>query len=738
MAKCPATSSRLVYRPEIEAPRDQAAYIALSLGGMTTDIPIFAPRSGRSLRSEWGWWMSLFLVVFVVWCAAYNRWTLEAWITPVSYTGDSWGEMAAAKTFASGEVLPILPKYPSSLGAPFVASWNDYPIIEEGVFSWYALFVRLFGVFTGSNLTLLSAHLLAAGSFYFVCRQLRYDRIVSFVAASLFSLSPFAFARSLWHLVLTFYWHVPLGLLVIWWCVGTRAYQDRRKRTFAIAVAVLHGVQYIYYTGIFLQFLFLAALVCLIRRNPWKQVLFPLKVAGVVVATLVAMNFDTFYYRAVNGPNESALVRDHLGMELYALRPIELLLPAVHRLEALQAWTNRAYYSQTMFQGGENNSVYLGLVAIAALGVMAWMFLRAVARGASHEVPPHAWAIGWILAYSTVGGINGLFGTFGMLLFRGTNRYSVVILALALLFLAQELTRLAKKWRYAVACACIPIFLLGLWDQTPHSPSADDIRRIHQQVADDGRIALSLESKLPHAMIFQLPATGYPEVGPVEKMLDYEHFRPYLQSRTLRFSYGSHKGRTRERWQSEVMQFGAAPAVAALEQYGFATILINKKAYPDRATSLLADLQSADRSQILCESDDLIGIALHPVADPLLPAEFDRDWYGLEGAPADNWRWSKGDAKLILYNPRPKPDKIRVSFLAGALQTRQLHVYAAGQRVFGGTLDPARPEQTVELALSLGPGRNEISFRSDKPPTPPGSGDPRPLAFCIRNFKLKR
>jgi hypothetical protein len=351
----------------------------------------------------------------------------------------------------------------------------------------------------------------------------------------------------------------------------------------------------------------------------------------------------------------------------------------------------------------------------------------------------HAWAIAWVLAYSTIGGLNGLLGTFGLVLFRGTNRYSIVILALALLFLAREVTRLARRSRSLAVAASVPLLLLGLWDQLPHSPGAADIHQVHQQVITDGGITSSLESKLPRgAMVFQLPVADYPEVGPIGGMLDYEHFRPYLQSRSLRFSYGSQKGRTRERWQGEVMQFGAASGVGLLEQYGFSAVLINRKAYPDRAVSLLADLRSAGRSEMLCESDDFIGIALTPVEHPILPPEFDRNWYILEGSASANWRWSMGDAKLILHNGGSAPEKVRVSFLAGSLQARQLDIYAGGQKIFGAPLDPARPEEPVELTLSLQPGRNEITFRSDKPGALPSNGDPRPLAFSVRNFAIAR
>ena len=689
-------------------------------------------------RREWLWWLALLILVTLLWCTAYNRWAREAWITPVSYTGDSWGEMAAAKALATDHAFPILPKYPSSLGAPFTASWNDYPITEEGIFAWYALLVRFFGVFAGSNLVVLSAHLLAAGGFFFVSRRLRYETTISFALAVLFSMSCFAFARSLWHLVLTFYWHVPLGLLVVWWCLESDAYADKRKRLFCIAVAILHGIQYIYYTGMFLQFLVLAALVCFFRRKKRAQVVFPLILAGVVMATFVAMNLDTFYYRLVNGPNASALVRIYSGLELYALRPVELLLPAIHRFSALQEWTHRAYYSQTMFQGGENNSAYLGLVAIGTLGALAFTSVRNLARGTPERIPSHAWAIAWVLSYSIIGGLNGVLGAFGLVLFRGTNRYSIVILVLALLFLAREVTRLSRRSRSLAVAASVPLLLFGLWDQIPRSPDAAEIHQVHQQVVTDGAITSSLESKLPRrAMIFQLPVADYPEVGPIGAMLDYEHFRPYLQSHSLRFSYGSQKGRTRERWQAEAMMFGVTYTVSQLEKYGFSAVLINKKGYPDRAASLRAEFNLAGRSEILCESDDFVAVRLNPNEQPLLPPEFDRNWSGIEGTVSDNWRWSMGNAKVILHHTGPGLRQVQISFAASTLQPRQLEVSAGDEKVFTASLDPAKPADAVSLRLSLRPGRNEIKFQTDKPGAPPGNGDPRPLAFTVRNFAIE-
>ena len=691
-----------------------------------------------SRQFDWLWWIVLLAVVTLLFCLAYDRWTLKAWQTPISYVGDTWGEMAAAKAFATGEIYPVLPKYPRSFGAPFVANWNDYPITDEAVFCWHALFIRLFGLFTGSNFVLLSAHLLAAASFYFVARSLRYEKTISFATALLFAMSPFAFARSLWHLSLTLYWHVPLGLLVVWWCISGQAYRDRRKQIASVVIAVIHGVYYVYYLGIFAQFLVLAALVCLLRRKERSQVLFPLFLLAVVAFTFALMNLDTFIYKSTNGPNPDALVRNYSGLELYALRPIELFLPASHRLASLQEWTNRVYFSQTMFHRGENNSVYLGFIGLVGLLLLAAASLSAIIKNDYNRIPIHALGAGWVLLFSVIGGLNGFLGAFGIVLFRGTNRYSIVILAIALLFVARQLSRAAAKARFPVVMGCSGLIaIIGFGDQVPRFYDAANTEQIHRRVVSDGRFSATLESKLPaRAMVFELPVAGYPEIGPIKKMLDYEHFRPYLQSRTLRYSYGSHKGRPRERWQTEAMQFGVPNAVLSLEKYGFAAILINRKGYADNADSLLAELAAAGKSQVLSESDELVAIALEPSLHPPLPPEFDRQWYALEGKPSDFWRWSSGNARVILYNADSTNRPVHLSFNLLSLEPREIEIALGATKLFAASLEAGRPSTTINLTAILRPGKNELLFKTDRPPNVPRNGDNRKLAFSLRNFTI--
>jgi phosphoglycerol transferase len=105
-------------------------------------------------------------------------------------------------------------------------------------------------------------------------------------------------------------------------------------------------------------------------------------------------------------------------------------------------------------------------------------------------------------------------------------------------------------------------------------------------------------------MVFQLPVVEFPE-SPAPGVPPYDHFRPYLYSKNLRYSYGSMKGRERERWQlalqglmfegatldqqGQRVVFNAANfsrAISELKKLGFSAIYINRNGFPDRAKGL--------------------------------------------------------------------------------------------------------------------------------------------------------
>ena len=153
--------------------------------------------------------------------------------------------------------------------------------------------------------------------------------------------------------------------------------------------------------------------------------------------------------------------------------------------------------------------------------------------------------------------------------------------------------------------AAIAAGLVILWDQVPQAPKPEFTALVARQVEADRTFVTQMEAALPAgAMVFQLPIMEYPE-APLPGVPPYDHFRPYLYSKQLRFSFGSMKGRPREQWQQAVQkqmlngaslnqqtqqiqfnQNSVGAAVDEMRKKGFAAIYVNRNGFPDRGKGL--------------------------------------------------------------------------------------------------------------------------------------------------------
>jgi hypothetical protein len=567
----------------------------------------------------------LMVVVALAWCTGNDRWTPASWGVPTAYLepdkGDVVHALAMMKAVGDGDFVPLAWKQVNALGAPAAANWNDWPLVEELLVVFYGLLGSLFGLFAGLNVGTLLAHLTAAATFYIVARWEDCDRLWAFVAALAFGLAPFIFAQSPFHITTEYVWHVPL-FLPIWRWIGSEpgiAWGSRRF-WFAIAVGFISGLQSPYWTNILCQLTLLGAGVMYWRHRSGPALKSALAVIGAAAVAFALMNLDTWTYRLAHGPNPGALSREYKWMEIYGLKLVDLVIPPItHHSQTFAAFAT-AHRVGNPAQGIppasplQDEGSYLGIVGLLALGWLAWTAIADAVKGRANDIPLAAWQVLWIVLCFTTGGLNAILGVFGFTLFRTGQRYSLVILAIVLLYAAQRMT----AWQKAAAshagpggvslgglAAAAAICGLVLWDQVPRAPAAEVTAAIARQVAADREFTAKMEAVLPKgAMVFQLPVMDFPE-SPQPGIPSYDHFRPYLYSSNLRYSFGSMKGREREKWQAAVQgkffeaatldreagmirvnQANARAAVDELKRLGFAAIYINRNGFPDRGKGI--------------------------------------------------------------------------------------------------------------------------------------------------------
>lgn len=691
--------------------------------------------------------LALLLLIAVAWCYAQNRLTLRNWKVPLLYFSDGIHVFALEKDAAEGHHFPLLSKTNPHLGAPYVANWNDFPFTEDLL--WFAggVLSKFMGLFAAGNLLALGAHLLAGLCLFTVCRLLRYRWQWAFLGGLAYGLAPFAFFRGLGHLGINYFWHIPLCLLVCGWCWSRRGLETGgRKFWFAVAVGCVAGVQNVYYANPFLQFLALAGLAQAVRRQPWRKIAAPFAVGAVTVCATLVMHLDTIIYQINHGPNLEASSRIYQDLEAYPLKPLDLFMPPLthHFNVARQIAENYAYdFRKRVLVRGEIFSPYLGLFGIAGLLGLATTSIIRISRRPPRSIPIQAGLVLWIILYSVIGGGNGFLGQLGFTYFRWTNLYSIYILAIVLLYAVKQLSRATRSWSGVKIAAIAPAMaIVILWDQMPKQVSATPIRQIEAGVSSDRIFAHDMEKNLPaHAMIFQLPVARFSENPPIFKMSDYEHFRPYLHTRDLHYSYGEDKGRGREDWQFYVEQLPVTEMIHKLEEYGFGAIYLNRKGFPDGGQKLIENCVAAGRPRVIeSPAHDLACIFLEPAPNRLLPPrwpKFEKGWYPEERDDAGTkWRWSRGNAEVILSNDTDHLQKLQLSFELASASPRKVEIWRHGALLYRS------PVLTLEkvshsLMLELPPGRERLFFKTERPARVPNNPDKRLLGFAFYNCRVE-
>jgi hypothetical protein len=520
------------------------------------------------------------LLVGAVFSAFYGRRGGVDWRTPVRYNGDTIPFLAQLKAARDGWVVPVAATFVPDLDAPFEANWNDYPQPQKTSFWLAGLAARRLGLAVTTNLLLLSAHVLAALSFFGVARYLRSRRCWAVAGGVIFACTPYIWFRQEAHLSLSLYWHVPLALLVTGWCFRRPGLPVRSWR-FGLAtfVAVVAALSNVYYAAMFLSLLGLAALAHAGRRA-FRRMAAPIALIAVTLGVAALESLGTLLYSRQHGANPSAVTRLYSDLETYSLRPMDLVM--------------RRMMDGPASAMGEALASYLGLAALGGLGLLLVPAMRALFARRRIWIAPAVGAVLWIFTYSIVGGVNGFAGQLGFVLLRGTNRYSIWLTAIALLHLMVGLSRLRLSLAPVFASALTGLALL---DQVPKPYSAENVERNQRRFEDDRRFAAELESHLPGGagMVFMLPVVDYPEAGSIHHMDDYQHFRPYLFTSHVRYSYGGDKGRPREAWQREAEALPAAELIDRLERYGFGGIVLDRRGYEDMGQELLGRLAAVGR-----------------------------------------------------------------------------------------------------------------------------------------------
>jgi len=652
-------------------------------------------------------------------------------------------------------------------GAPGVAERYDYPLPEHAHYLALRGLLRLTGDrFLAFNLWCLLSYPLTAVCALAVFRALGVSRPVGFALAAVYTFLPYHAGRAFSHTMLAYYHTVPLVLLPTAWIllgrlpVFTAADGDGRRRfslfngttawTALLTAVVAVTSPYYAFFGCF--FLVVAGLYRGLSERSWK----PLVAGGGTAAVLSAIGFACalpfMLDQREHGANPAVAQRHPNEADVYCLKVTELVLPfGGHRVRSLGHIT-RAYNAESL-NINENRDSVLGTVAAAGFVLLLGRLL--MARGGPTLLGGLAVLNVAAVVLGSSGGLGGLFNFLVFPQIRCYNRVCVFIAFWSLLAVGLLVDRWAAGGRPRRAWLVAGgLLVFGVWDVTNERQAAAHAALQARHHAWAGFVCHMEEAMPPGGMVFQLPATSYPEVGMTHAMPDYSHLACHAYSKTLRWSYGTNRNRRWDCWQQHVAGLPPAGMVRALVLADFAGVYVDRRGYADRADALVGDLRSLlGPEAVASDSGDQLLFSLAPAAQALRStigpaaweAERDRllnrpcvlcqDGF-LKWSPAhppEPWR-ATHTACVRLVNPGDRPRRVTLA-LDWSAQTggdKEVAVTGASVRIDQRFTLP-REKAAFALEVDLPPGEHVLRF--DTAPKPFGFARMNP-AWNATNIRV--
>lgn len=536
---------------------------------------------------------------------------------PLAYGPDAPYYLMLAKSLIDhGSYLRI-----TNLGWPFSLQIYDNP--ETGDNLQFALIRGLGFVLRDAVLTVnvyyLFTFVAVALAAWFVLRRLGVSRLVAIVVAILYTFLPYHFARGEAHLLLSGYFMVPIAALLVLRVLSddppftTRReshwrvdFRNRAALLWLLACAAL-GSTGPYYAFFAVMLLGIVVIIDVVARRSWRRVVSGAIAAGVVLVVLLMNLSPSFVYWARHGRNDRAIPRGISETEVNGLRVSQLLLPRIdHRIHVLadaQRKTDRFSPVATAERGQQ-----LGVIgAIGFVGLLVFTLSRLLRRRRPDDAERGPPALGTraeitqrlglltivAVIVGAVSGISLLISAFGVRYIRSYNRISVFIAFFALIavaFALDWLLRRLPRWHGRAVVAgvvCVAVLVVGVFDQT--SPA--DVPRYHaleRAWNSDDVFMHGIQRDLgPGAAVFQMPYVFFPEAGMIVGTGPYDQVRGWLHADSLRWSWGSVRGREGD-WQGALVRLDAPVALDALTAVGFSGLMIDRAGYEDQGLAIEA------------------------------------------------------------------------------------------------------------------------------------------------------
>ena len=543
----------------------------------------------------------LALAAVMLVCTGTMFYSTKQWLLPPDVGRQYRGDYLAIIASIQNMLETGSHQHSHRLGMPLGTDWSAYPS-SSGWLNWTlmrglgAINQRPFWIL---NLFYWLTFPLTGAIAHVVCRRLGIALLPAMMTAILYSSMSYHYNRD-GHLFLAAYYGVPVGILAairLW----NRTNEPIRP-TFSLAalagMAIFTALGNVYYTVFIIWVMLAIGLARGFHHRSARPLALAVLWCGLATGTFALTALPDIKYQLNHLKNADRPRRSPGEGEVYGLKPIQLFLPPYgHPLRSFAGFHKR-YQAETPLSN-ENVTASLGIVGSIGLLALLGRFLFRRPGDGAHETDAMSFIAVILLCLVTIGGLGSVINWLQAAIkmdpwIRGYNRGSIMIAFVALLWVGCFFNRVRSRITtrggailYHSALAAVTAW--GVFDETPRGKWLN-FEKSESLSRQDAEYFRDLEARhADGAFVFMMDYRYFPECG-IEPLTDYSHFRPYFNTRSMTFNYGSLKGEANDVWYHQLTDKPPAEIADHLARMEAAGILLFRPSLGDRGRKLEQEL----------------------------------------------------------------------------------------------------------------------------------------------------
>lgn len=550
--------------------------------------------------------------------AVFYKFPADLWV-PLVYSGDALEWLATVKGALLGDVY-------TNQFAPFEIEKQSsliVSILSFIVMPLWLLLLHLYHLASGDlvfavNAYFYTTYLLASLTMFWLLSYYRCSWPWAIAFSLVFAFLPTHQYRSVYHLLDTSYFLVPLYVLIILWVMERdplffkKGKFSLKNKKALVAVLVLAWASptstYISFFAAFFAVI-AGAYATIIRRN------FRYLISAGLVIVLLSISLsktswplsiekirDPAFAEAIGKVKPGQPISRYGHAEEYGLKITQLLLPVdEHRVKGLAEL--KSYYNKHNPLVNENSSAALGFTgSVGFLALVVILFVGKKKQGLLRHLSLLTMAG---VLFATVGGFSSIVSLFANWAIpnslladsRAFNRISVFIACMSLFALAMIIDRRTRHLNvYARAMFAMSLTVISLLDMLPEKQNDHELYAPYYEW--DRAFFHQLEAKLPdRARVLQLPLQAHHR-----KPSYQDAYIPRLHTEDVVWSFAADWSSEQMKWYQETVLIQGCELNSHLLEYQFSGVLLDRSlagnrqpAYFEQLNCLHAILESEDR-----------------------------------------------------------------------------------------------------------------------------------------------